>query len=248
MYNIYVIFNVCFILIASLITDRINAENYKITDQIFMDVKIEDDYTGRIIFGLFGEVAPKTVKNFKHIALQGIDGKRYVGTNFIIAIKRVMIQGGDILYNNGSGSISIYGEHFEDETFEVKPDSGGLLAMVNDGVPNTNGCMFFITTMPAPWLEGKYVIFGKVLRGHEVVHKIEQLKTDYSDRLKSNVQIIKCGQISFTPFYEDHKNYEITIWAWIKAGWFPLSFSFAILAFFHYLLNKLNSLQHNKYE
>ncbi|CAG9771710.1 unnamed protein product [Ceutorhynchus assimilis] len=234
----------CYVWLLILVAaNQAKSESYKITDQIYMDIKIDGTPVGRIIYGLFGEVAPKTVKNFKHIALHGIDGKSYAGTNFLVAVKKVMILAGDIQHNNGSGYLSIYGEYFEDETFEIQHESTGLLAMVNPGVPNSNGCMFLITTMPTPWLNGKNVIFGKVLRGHNVVHKIEYLKTDYNDRILKDVQISKCGEIKFTPFYDDHKNYEVTFWAWIKAGWFPLSFSFAILGFFQYIMRKLNQFE-----
>lgn len=58
-----------------------------------MDVKIGEVYQGRITFGLFGEVAPRTVRNFKHLALYGINGRGYNGTNFVVAIRKVMILG-----------------------------------------------------------------------------------------------------------------------------------------------------------
>ncbi|KAH1024731.1 hypothetical protein HUJ05_004174 [Dendroctonus ponderosae] len=217
-------------------------KNYKVTDQIYMDIEIDGKYSGRVTFGLFGETVPKTVKNFKQIALQGIEGNGYTGTRFLLAIKKVMILGGDIVYNNGSGAASIYGERFEDENFEIEPDSTGLLAMANLGVPDSNGCMFLITTMPTPWLSGKNIVFGKVIKGHDVVHRIEYLKTDYMDKLLPLVEVVKCGEIRSKPFYENHKNYELTLWAWIQAGWFPLSFSFAILGFFHYFIKQLDAL------
>lgn len=68
-------------------------KNYKVTDQIYMDIEIDGKYTGRVIFGLFGETVPKTVKNFKEIALQGVEGKEYTRTKFLLAIKKVMILG-----------------------------------------------------------------------------------------------------------------------------------------------------------
>ncbi|XP_066157387.1 peptidyl-prolyl cis-trans isomerase, rhodopsin-specific isozyme-like isoform X2 [Euwallacea fornicatus] len=238
---------VCSVILFCLIL-QIYSSPYKITDQIYMSIKIDENYVGQIVFGLFGEVVPRTVRNFKHIALHGINGKGYNGTNFLAAIRRVMILGGDIVYNNGSGSLSIYGPSFDDENFEITHDSNGLLAMANFGVPNSNGCMFFITTLSTPWLNGNNVVFGKLLKGHDVVHKIEYLKTDYNDKIVQNVQIIECGEIVTTPFYDDHKNYELSFWSWIKAGWFPLSWSFAILGFFHYFIRKLDVLEYEKLE
>ncbi|CAH0557759.1 unnamed protein product [Brassicogethes aeneus] len=216
---------------------------YKVTDQVYMEFKRGDEDLGRVIFGLFGELAPKTVENFKVIASEGIEGKTYANTKILRAVKRFMILGGDILNNDGTGSISIYGEHFNDETFTINHTSAGLLGMANSG-PNTNGCQFYVTTMATPWLDGKHVIFGKVLFGHRVVHKIEHMRTDVQDRLKKTVTISKCDIYKInTNMYDTAENYELSFWAWIKAGWLPLSWSFAILAFFHYII-----LQLDKYE
>ncbi|CAG9825551.1 unnamed protein product [Phaedon cochleariae] len=212
---------------------------YKVTDQIYFDVKMDNRLLGRIVFGLFGEVAPITCENFKEIAINGINGKSYLGTRFHTAIERVMIQGGDIVNDNGTGSMSIYGKYFEDENFIIKNDSPGLLMMANEG-PDTNGCQFMITTMPMPWLDGKNVIFGKVLNGAGVVHKIEHLKTDINEKILNHVWISKVGSIDTVPFYEASKNYEQTIWAWLKAGLFPLSISLSVMACFQYFFNQLS--------
>lgn len=69
------------------------ASHFKVTDQVYFDISKENEPLGRIIIGLFGEVAPKTVENFKHIATEGIDGKTYAGTKIHRIIKRFMIQG-----------------------------------------------------------------------------------------------------------------------------------------------------------
>lgn len=86
-----------------------------------------------------------------------------------------MIQGGDIVANDGSGSISIYGRHFEDENLEINHTDVGFVAMANRG-PDTNGCQFYITTMRTRWLDGKHTIFGKIVVGQRVVHMIEQVR------------------------------------------------------------------------
>lgn len=90
------------------------------------------------------------------------------GSRFHRVIKDFMIQGGDISGGNGTGGESIYGLTFDDENFQVEHDIKGMLSMVNSG-PNTNNSQFFITMAPASHLNGKYVVFGEVIKGMEVL-------------------------------------------------------------------------------
>ena len=105
-----------------------------------------------------------------------------------------MIQGGDFENANGTGGESIYGKKFDDENFAYNLSREGLLAMANSG-PNTNGSQFFITLKDCPWLNGKHVVFGKVIKGMDVVKEVEAVETDGQDKPKINVVIENCGEI-----------------------------------------------------
>ena len=139
---------------------------------------------------LFDKIVPLTCKNFRHIAKYGVNGKTYNNSIFHRVIKDFMLQGGDIINNNGSGSTSIYGQAFEDENFKIKHDKPGLLSMANSG-PNTNGSQFFITTVPTPHLDGKHVVFGKVVKGFKWLKDLEKTPTNQMDKPIETIKIVK---------------------------------------------------------
>jgi len=150
------------------------------------DVVVLQTNQGDIELELFPKVAPKACENFETLVKRGY----YNGIIFHRVIKNFMIQSGDPT-GTGRGGESIWGRPFKDE---FKPnlvfDKPFYLAMANRG-RNTNGSQFFITTVPTPWLNGGYTIFGKVIKGFDVVKKIGNTKTDSRDKPLSKQYIIK---------------------------------------------------------
>lgn len=121
---------------------------------------------GDIRLQLFDDKTPKTVANFEKLATKGF----YNGLKFHRVIADFMIQTG---CPNGDGRGGP-GYQFPDEFHtDLKHDEPGVLSMANSG-PNTNGSQFFITHVATPWLDGKHSVFGKVLKGQDVVNAIQQ--------------------------------------------------------------------------
>ena len=171
----------------------------EVTQKVFFDVAIGGKDAGRIVMGLFGKDVPQTVENFKSLctgeAGKGESGKplHYKNSTFHRVIPRFMLQGGDFTAGNGTGGESIFGEKFDDESFIYIHDAPGLLSMANAG-PNTNGSQFFLTTVPTPHLNGRHVVFGRVLEGMDVVKAIEKQGSN-SGRTRTTITITDCGVV-----------------------------------------------------
>jgi peptidylprolyl isomerase domain and WD repeat-containing protein 1 len=147
----------------------------------------DDAAGGRDVFNEkpLADACPKTCENFTTHSRNGY----YDNIIFHRIIKGFMLQTGDPL-GDGTGGVSIWGGEFEDEiTRDLRHDRPYTVSMANAG-PNTNGSQFFITTVATPWLDGKHTVFGRVTKGSDVVHAIENSKTDKQDRPHVDIKMV----------------------------------------------------------
>ncbi len=135
------------------------------------EVAILKTSAGELIIEFWPEVAPNTVENFKTLARQGF----YDGTAFHRIIKGFMIQGGDpktkdpskeAEWGTGDPGYKIKAE------FNDRPHVRGVISMARAAHPDSAGCQFFICLDAAPFLDGKYTAFGKVIKGEDVLLKL----------------------------------------------------------------------------
>lgn len=139
---------------------------------------------GDIKIEVFCEECPKSAENFLAHCAQGTYDKTKIHRN----IKRFMVQMGDPT-GTGKGGESIWGGYFEDEIREnLRHDKRGIVSMVNKG-PNTNGSQFFITYDKHAHLDGYYTVLGHVIKGIEVLDKLEQIEVDEKNRPKTQILI-----------------------------------------------------------
>eukprot|EP00747_Dinoflagellata_sp_TGD_P212668 gnl/TRDRNA2_/TRDRNA2_85737_c0_seq1.p1 gnl/TRDRNA2_/TRDRNA2_85737_c0~~gnl/TRDRNA2_/TRDRNA2_85737_c0_seq1.p1 ORF type:complete len:201 (-),score=39.25 gnl/TRDRNA2_/TRDRNA2_85737_c0_seq1:146-688(-) len=170
--------------------------------RVFFDMTVGGAPAGRVVFELYADTVPKTAENFRALCTgekgTGASGKplHFKGSTFHRVIPGFMCQGGDFTNYDGTGGKSIYGGKFQDENFDLKHTGAGILSMANAG-PNTNGSQFFICTAKTDHLNGKHVVFGKVVDGMDVVKALENIGSKSGKtQVGSTPKIAACGEIT----------------------------------------------------
>lgn len=146
--------------------------------RVFLDIAIAGAPAGRVVCELYSDAVPRTAENFRSLCtgLRGV-GRRgkalhLRGSRFHRIVPNFVLQGGDITHGDGTGGESIYGLTFPDENLNLKHTVPGVLSMANSG-KDTNTSQFFICTKACPQLDGKHVVFGRVIEGMDVVRLME---------------------------------------------------------------------------
>ena len=179
--------------------ERIQPEPTWDGPRVFLDFNIADRPIGRVIIELRPDVCPRTCENFRQLCTGEHKPKGYpVGYKDTIMhriIPGILIQGGDVERNDGTGVMSIYGYTFNDERSAFSFGETGIVGMANMG-PNTNGSQFFITTANVEELDGKYVAFGKVIDGMLTVRKIANVPlVPDSETPTLKIYVAQCGEL-----------------------------------------------------
>ncbi|MCW4032551.1 MAG: peptidylprolyl isomerase [Candidatus Bathyarchaeota archaeon] len=154
-------------------------------------IAVIETNVGTIEFELFEDKAPITTKNFIDLAEKGF----YDGLIFHRIVGGFVIQGGDPTGTGTGGTGYTIPDEFHPE---LKHDSIGILSMANSG-PDTGSSQFFITLAPATHLDNKHAVFGKLIKGEDVLLAIGSVKVDENDRplteVTMTVKIIENNEV-----------------------------------------------------
>jgi peptidyl-prolyl isomerase H (cyclophilin H) len=168
---------------------------------VFLDFSIGGKQARRVKLELFLDRVPKTSENFRQLCtgetLNAGLPAGYKGSPIHRVVPGVIVQGGDFIRRDGTGTHSIYGDFFEDEEtgLSLKHDGPGVLSMANVAGTNRAGCQFVITLDSASALDGKHVVFGRVVDGMEVVRDIARVPLTAGFAPVDSVVIVECGEL-----------------------------------------------------
>lgn len=191
----------------------------KIGPKTFFDISIGGKPAERVVFGLYSQILPITSENFRALctgeAGTGTNGQplHYKGSKFFRIIPNFLAQGGDMEFNTGRGGESFYGKPFAIEKpcvdghcqHILKGDRGMQLAMTNLGM-GTQTSQFYITYNTTHWLDGRHIVFGRVLEGAEVMRKVESVG-QINGKPMEEVVIVDSGEVKYSATLKDQDEY-----------------------------------------
>eukprot|EP00903_Cladosiphon_okamuranus_P015067 g13939.t1 len=184
-------------IIEKMVAEKIAAgwQEPEVTQKAFMDISIGDQPAGRLVINLYGKVVPNTVKNFVALLTGKNDpGVSYQGTEAYRVLDGLNIQMGAIGSRTGKSGISSTGENIPQENFDIPHMKEGLLSMVRNADAQGDSRFFISIKDDAGWADNRYVAFGRVAEGMDVVHKIEGVKVEGgTNKPKKPVVVDKCG-------------------------------------------------------
>ncbi|KAF5349990.1 hypothetical protein D9756_009165 [Leucocoprinus leucothites] len=163
---------------------------------VFFDITIDGQPTGRIVFKLFDDIVPEAARNFRELS-SGEHGFGYKGNRFHGIYTGQALFGGYFGRNQGAGTKTIYGGSFPAENFTLGHGKPGTLSMVTFG-KKIKGSQFFITTAPAHQFDGRNVVCGEVIDGMDTIKKIESVGSQRG-RILKKVVIADCGIVPDGP-------------------------------------------------
>uniref|UniRef100_A0A0B6YTU6 Peptidyl-prolyl cis-trans isomerase n=1 Tax=Arion vulgaris TaxID=1028688 RepID=A0A0B6YTU6_9EUPU len=179
-----------------------------VTEEIWLNLTISDYYgngshlTQKVVIGCFGKLTPITCLNYISLAKGYTKGRTfmgYKGTSVQKIVRDFMIQLGDVKTKYANGD-SIFGTSFQDESFALSHNRAGWVGMANFG-PDTNGSQFYILLHSSKWLDGKHVVFGKVLEGMDALLKIAEEETGSSNNPLRDITVEDSGVIGIKSPY-----------------------------------------------
>ena len=184
----------------SLVGSGVAARALPRNPRVWLAFRCGDALLGRVEIELWADRLPRTAENFRQLCTGEAPPHsltrrpmHYSGSPIHRVVPGMGLVGGDIIFGDGRAGASIYGHYFSDEGFVASHDAPGLLTMANAG-RDTNSSQFVLTTAAAPHLDGRHVVFGRVLSGLDVVRRVEAMPT-LDEKLLEAVTIDDCGEL-----------------------------------------------------
>jgi cyclophilin family peptidyl-prolyl cis-trans isomerase len=164
--------------------------------KVYMDIRVGTRDTIKIVIELFKGLAPKTAENFRCLCTgeksTGVNKLYYGGFRFYKLIKGYILEGGDIENNNGTGGKSIYLGKFTPEITHIEHSEVGLLSTV-DNEPKGSDSKFFILLSSAQGLDTTHTVFGRIIKGLDLLMEVNNIEVDEKNKPKESIIIESCG-------------------------------------------------------